>query len=464
MLVWHAPQLYVVNIGPDAGCCDDSAVDRLSSMLVPTVTNTVVVSSIQLNSSTVRWIVFDSGMINWNSGQPYHEVSFGREHIACTDYDAMNMEVEAKSTSLPLVEDLIIISISRPLYLFFTMGSCSNLLILSGSELAMRRGHGSGRPFVSLLFNPTTWPYPPSVSFQSIESSQSLSDNASTLSSPTLPQGGYSFTSIPVNLVNVSSVVCRAQSAASFTDNRSAPSTPVHVHSSSTLNVQPHVPPNHPWKYLSERNYEFDSGTLTHCHTSLKIICFHGLLPWLTQAINSWLLSLVHLFQRELPVPISASSLLRTTLRSNVSERVDIVIDHGSVPRSILYSGWLHGTTSISSSPCSLVQHTFSLLIMNLYLRLSNISIWSGSLLHTHCLFGCCTFGPSPSNAESRCKASTVVASIIFLVCIWNQRELPYDTLCTSLTFVPFVLEEAYFHLINWATATSSLQLLLYAP
>ena len=169
------------------------------------------------------------------------------------------------------------------------------------------------------------------------------------------------------------------------------------------------------------------------------------------------------MFQRELPVPISASSLLRTTLRSNVSERVDIVIDHGSVPRSILYSGWLHGTTSISSSPCSLVQHTFSLLIMNLYLRLSNISIWSDSLLHTHWLFGY-IFGPSPLKAESRCKASKVVASIIFIVCIWNQRELPHDTLCTSLTFVPFVFKAAYFDLINWATATSSLQLLLYAP
>eukprot|EP00956_Cyclotella_meneghiniana_P016640 scaffold26423_cov94-Cyclotella_meneghiniana.AAC.1 len=420
MLGWHAPQLYVVNIGPDAGCGDDddSAVDRLSSKLVPTVTNTVAVSSIQLNSSKVRWIVlFDSRMINWNSGHPYHEVSFGGDHMACIDYDAM----EAKSTSLPLIEDLIIVS--RPLYLFFTMGSCNNLLISSGSELAM----GHGRPFVSLPFNPTTWPYTPSVSFQSIESSQSLSDNASTLSSPTLPHGGYSFTSTPVNLVNVSSVVCRAQSTASFTDNRSAPSTPVHVHSSSTLNVQPHIPSTHAWKY-----YEFDSGTLTHCHTSLKSRYFHGLLPWLTQANNSWFLSLVQMFQRELPVSISASSFLHTTFRSNVLERVDIVIDHGSESRSILYSGWLqHGTTSISSSSCSLVRDTFSLPIMQLYLRLPNISIWSGSLLHT--LFGC-TFEPG---------ANKVVASTIFIGCMWNQRELPYNTLFTSLTSVPFVLEEA---------------------
>jgi len=203
---------------------------------------------------------------------------------------------------------------------------------------------------------------------------------------------------------------------------------------------------------------------MTHCHTSLKIICFHGLLPWLTQANNSWFLSLVQMFQRELPVSISASSCLHTTLRSNVLERVDIVIDHGSESRSILYSGWLqHGTTSISSSSCSLIRNTFCSLIIQLYLRLSNISIWSDSLLHTHWLFGY-IFGPSPLKAESRCKASKVVASIIFIVCIWNQRELPHDTLCTSLTFVPFVLEEVYFDLINWATATSSLQLLLYAP
>ena len=170
------------------------------------------------------------------------------------DYDAMNTKVEAKSTSLPFIS--------------------------SGSELAM----GHDRPFVSLLFNPMTWPYPPSVSFQSIKSSQSLSDNASPLSSPTLPQGSYSFTSISVDLVKISSVVCCAQSAASLTDNRSAPSTPVHVHSSSTLNVQANIPPTHASKYLPEYNYEFDSGTLTHCHTSMKSICLHELLPWLTQA------------------------------------------------------------------------------------------------------------------------------------------------------------------------------------
>eukprot|EP00956_Cyclotella_meneghiniana_P013039 scaffold18630_cov64-Cyclotella_meneghiniana.AAC.1 len=176
-----------------------------------------------------------------------------------------------------------------------------------------------------------------------------------TLSSTTLLRGGYSSRFNSVNLVKFSavacraSVVCRAQSAA---NNKLAPSTPIHAHSSSTSMLWPetHVLMN---KYLLECNYEFDNGfanvslfqtpsyqekhmpsmhiktltnpslpqtgtyhiivnqflqfkwersqldfsfTVIHCHIKMKGVWFRGLFLWLAQAYNSRLLSEVWMF------------------------------------------------------------------------------------------------------------------------------------------------------------------------
>ena len=79
-------------IGADSKDCNTRTHDLF---VVPPV------FSVHAESSQVQGIfVLDDDTIIWSSGQPSYELSFGGQHTTCTDYNALDTEVEAELNSL----------------------------------------------------------------------------------------------------------------------------------------------------------------------------------------------------------------------------------------------------------------------------------------------------------------------------------------------------------------------------